>query len=234
MPLFDNAAEKVRKDNLKLLEDKRVAFAEKLEKMNFKPERMIFFSCENGTFTALFDKEYTGTWRFNTAEPQNNDITYRYAVRFDGTNRDLEISTISRGRIYFGGSSDTHSLFSWFNQISDGVEDHASLAPGLIHGTWTTISMEQPDSDGQFLESVDPIPYTLTVNPDGTFTADFGEALSGTWSYREYDHGYYGYQYAFTFEGADGSMIYSIPEPGTLNAFYDIGGVSTTMTMSKD
>lgn len=53
MPLFDNAAEKARKDNLKLLEDKRVAFAEKLEKMNFKPERMIFFSCENGTFTAL-------------------------------------------------------------------------------------------------------------------------------------------------------------------------------------
>ena len=53
MGLFDNEAEKLRKENLKLLEDKRIAFAEKLEKMNFKPERMIFFSCENGTFTAL-------------------------------------------------------------------------------------------------------------------------------------------------------------------------------------
>lgn len=53
MPLFDTAAEKQRKDNLKILEDKRVAFAEKLEKMNFKPERMVFFSCENGSFTAL-------------------------------------------------------------------------------------------------------------------------------------------------------------------------------------
>ena len=189
---------------------------------------------EDGTFTALFDKEYAGTWRFNTAEPQNNDITYRYAVRFDGTNRDLEISTLSRGRIYFGGSSDTHSLFSWFNQISDGIEDHSALAPDLIHGTWTTVAMEQFVADGQPMKQADPIPYTLTVNPDGTFTADFGEALSGTWIYREYDYGYYGYQYAFTFEGADGSMIYSIPDPGTLNAFYDIGGVSTTMTMSKD
>ena len=53
MPLFDNDNEKLRKQNLKALEDKRVAFAEKLEKMNFKPERMIFVSLENGSFTAL-------------------------------------------------------------------------------------------------------------------------------------------------------------------------------------
>lgn len=53
MSLFDNDAEKARKESLRVLEDKRIVFAEKLEKMNFAPERMIFFSCENGTFTAL-------------------------------------------------------------------------------------------------------------------------------------------------------------------------------------
>lgn len=53
MPLFDAGAEKQRKDNLKILEDKRVLFAEKLEKMGFVPERTIFFSNENGSFTAL-------------------------------------------------------------------------------------------------------------------------------------------------------------------------------------
>lgn len=53
MPLFDNNAEKQRKENLKLLEDRRVLFAAKLEKMNFKPERMLFCSCEDGSFTAL-------------------------------------------------------------------------------------------------------------------------------------------------------------------------------------
>ena len=60
MALFDNAAEKQRKENLKLLEDRRVLFAEKLEKMNFKPERMLFCSCENGSFTALarIDSKY--------------------------------------------------------------------------------------------------------------------------------------------------------------------------------
>ena len=53
MPLFDTSAEKQRKENLKLLEDRRVLFAEKLEKMNFQPERMLFCSCEDGSFTAL-------------------------------------------------------------------------------------------------------------------------------------------------------------------------------------
>ena len=60
MPLFDNNAEKQRKENLRILEDRRVLFAEKLEKKNFKPERMLFCSCENGSFTALarIDKKY--------------------------------------------------------------------------------------------------------------------------------------------------------------------------------
>ena len=53
MPLFDTSAEKQRKENLKLLEDRRVLFAEKLEKMNFQPERMLFCTCEDGSFTAL-------------------------------------------------------------------------------------------------------------------------------------------------------------------------------------
>jgi hypothetical protein len=53
MSLFDTAAEKQRKENLRLLEDRRVLFAAKLEKMNFKPERMLFCSCEDGSFTAL-------------------------------------------------------------------------------------------------------------------------------------------------------------------------------------
>ncbi len=60
MSLFDNAAEKQRKENLRLLEDRRVLFAAKLEKMNFKPERMLYCSCDDGSFTALarIDKKY--------------------------------------------------------------------------------------------------------------------------------------------------------------------------------
>lgn len=53
MPLFDNSAEKERKQNLKDMEDKRLRFAEKLEGMGFAPERMMICSSEAGNFVAL-------------------------------------------------------------------------------------------------------------------------------------------------------------------------------------
>lgn len=53
MPLFDTEGEKLRKLNLKNLEDKRVRFAMELEKEGFKPERMLFCSTEQGSFVAL-------------------------------------------------------------------------------------------------------------------------------------------------------------------------------------
>ncbi|MBQ3575238.1 MAG: hypothetical protein IJA26_06190, partial [Clostridia bacterium] len=53
MPLFDTEGEKLRKLNLKKLEDKRVLFAEELAKEGFKPERMLFCSTETGNFVAL-------------------------------------------------------------------------------------------------------------------------------------------------------------------------------------
>lgn len=53
MPLFDANAEKVRKQNLKNMEDKRLRFAEELKAKGFAPEKMIFFSNESGNFVAL-------------------------------------------------------------------------------------------------------------------------------------------------------------------------------------
>lgn len=51
--LFDSAEDHVRKTNLKKLEDKRVAFAQKLESQGFAPEDMLFSQNENGGFTAV-------------------------------------------------------------------------------------------------------------------------------------------------------------------------------------
>ena len=53
MPLFDSSAEKLRKENLKILEDKRLRFAEELQQKGFKPEKMLFCSTEGGQFVAL-------------------------------------------------------------------------------------------------------------------------------------------------------------------------------------
>ena len=53
MGLFDNPDELARKANLKKLEDKRLAFAQRLKGQGFAPERMLFAQNANGGFTAL-------------------------------------------------------------------------------------------------------------------------------------------------------------------------------------
>ena len=53
MPMFDSDAEKLRKENLKSMEDRRLRFAEMLQQKGFKPERMLFCSTEGGQFVAL-------------------------------------------------------------------------------------------------------------------------------------------------------------------------------------
>ena len=53
MGLFDSTEELERKAKLKKLEDKRVAFAQRLAAEGFAPEWMLFSQTENGGFTAL-------------------------------------------------------------------------------------------------------------------------------------------------------------------------------------
>lgn len=53
MGLFSDPAEMERKEKLKALEDKRLAFAEKLAKAHFLPQKMFFVQTANGGFIAL-------------------------------------------------------------------------------------------------------------------------------------------------------------------------------------
>lgn len=53
MGFFSDPAEAARKENLKKLEDKRMAFAAKLEKEGFAPEKMLFTQMGNGGICAV-------------------------------------------------------------------------------------------------------------------------------------------------------------------------------------
>ncbi len=53
MALFDSHEERQRKANLKKLEDKRVAFAQRLAREGFAPERMLFAQTMNGGYAAV-------------------------------------------------------------------------------------------------------------------------------------------------------------------------------------
>jgi hypothetical protein len=53
MGFFDNPEEQERKAKLKAMEDKRVAFAQRLAKEGFAPQRMLLTQSANGGFVAL-------------------------------------------------------------------------------------------------------------------------------------------------------------------------------------
>ena len=53
MALFGGAEDQARKDKLKRLEDKRLAFAQRLSAQGFAPEEMLFAQREDGGFTAV-------------------------------------------------------------------------------------------------------------------------------------------------------------------------------------
>ena len=52
MGLFSDPNEQARKENLRKLEDKRLALAQELDRQGFKPETMLFAQTDNGGFIA--------------------------------------------------------------------------------------------------------------------------------------------------------------------------------------
>lgn len=75
MAIFDNEQEQQRKVNLKALEDKRLAFAEKMAAIGFKPDRMLFCSDEVGSFAALARHE--GKYALVVGATYGKDDDYR-------------------------------------------------------------------------------------------------------------------------------------------------------------
>ena len=53
MGIFNNAEEQERRQKLKALEDKRVAFAQQLAREGFAPEKMLFVQTENGGYAGI-------------------------------------------------------------------------------------------------------------------------------------------------------------------------------------
>lgn len=193
---------------------------------------------EDGTVTAQFDKPYTGTWKFDKLDLREDFVAYYdypayvYQIQLEGMERPGEVQMLHHGRIYMGAASESHSISSWFNRTGDNGEDHAALAPDLIVGQWDAVEMVQHTDQGTEVQVPEPGTYTLTVNADGTFTADFGGPTAGQWNYSEYDFNS-GYNFSFLYEGHDGSMMYSTHTPGQLRAFYEIDGIQYGFTMRR-
>ena len=121
MPLFDQNAEKQRKEKLKNLEDRRVLFAEKLEKMNFQPERMLFCSNEDGSFTAL--ARHNGKYAVVTAPAFGSDADFAI---------DIQDQIQCEREDVFEKGTGLNGAFGFGTKGAKGFNLHITLSDGSI------------------------------------------------------------------------------------------------------
>lgn len=194
---------------------------------------------QDGTATAMFDREYTGTWTFEKVEiPQNYNAyygypSYSYLIQLDGLEKPITVETLSYGRMVLQASDDSRSLLAWFNRTEDRDTDHGAIAPELITGQWDAVEQIENTAEGTVVHLPEPGTYTLTVEPDGTFTMHLDtEDITGQWNYSEHNFNS-GYCYSFLMTDSTGGRIFSIRIPGQLNVFYEIDGISYGFSMVK-
>ena len=129
MPLFDSSAEKLRKENLKNLEDKRLRFAEELQQQGFKPEKMLFCSTEGGQFVALARHNGKAAVIVSPVFGQEGDfvIEFHDAIQWE-KEEVFEKGTGLNGAFGFGKKGAPGYLFHI--TLSDGSVAHLHVVAG--------------------------------------------------------------------------------------------------------
>ena len=129
MGLFSDPGEAERREKLKQLEDKRVAFAQKLANLGFKPERMLFAQTDSGGFTAIarFDGKL---WLVvSPGLGEDGDFYLETRERFDFRRDEILVKSEGMGGMLgFGkkGERGTDYVIS----LSDGREAHMPFVFG--------------------------------------------------------------------------------------------------------
>ena len=130
MGLFDSAEEYRRKDNLKKLEDKRVAMAQQLAARGFAPERMLFAQNENGGFTAL--SRFNGQYWVIVSPGFGTDDEYVLEISDTLNWRSTEINVKAEGMggIFGFGRKGQHGR-EYIITLQDGTEAKMPFVGGL-------------------------------------------------------------------------------------------------------
>lgn len=191
---------------------------------------------EDGTFTAVLDREYTGEWRLDAINISQSNVKYYDSIQYNyafSLGEGESYIYLGSGYMNLSGRNGDVSIRGSFKQISDTEENHEAQADEKLIGTWNVIDMACYQADGSLAEISDFEGYKLTAKEDGTFTAWFGEEVTGEWYFSEYEFSD-GYNYGFLANGADGGRIYHIEEEGFLKAFYTGKDGDILMTLTKE
>lgn len=140
MGLFDSAEELARKANLKKLEDRRVAFAQKLAQQGFAPEKMLFAQNDNGGFTALCR---TGGKYWLIISPgfgSDDDFVLESYDALDWRVEEVLVKSEGMGGIFgFGKKGEMGSEF--FIRRHDGSEARMPFVSG--RGNWMEATLSK-------------------------------------------------------------------------------------------
>ena len=121
MGLFSDPNEQARKENLRKLEDKRLALAQELDRQGFKPETMLFAQTDNGGFIATAN--HGGRqWvivgpGFGTDEEFIVDQSPRFPVRKE----EVLVKSEGMGGILGFGKKGQHGV-EYFVRLENGAE----------------------------------------------------------------------------------------------------------------
>lgn len=169
---------------------------------------------KDGTFTAHMDEEITGTWEVQQVDvnEEYNYTAYSYSLYSTENNEQYSLYLNPSGQLsmYY---NDKNLVLS---QITDAQVKEFEKGPGLITGTWTGKQSYTYDADSEQDIPHEKGDFSVTVNADGTYTAQLGNKLENRWEYYDYDPEY-GYQYMFYYED-NYSQIFCIRDDGRLEA----------------
>ena len=140
MALFSDPGDAERREKLRQLEDKRVAFSQQLANQGFRPEKMLFAQTENGGFAAI--ARFGGKQWLVVSPGLGADEDYRLDVspRFDYRREDVLVKSEGMGGMLGFGKKGERGT-DYIITRPDGSEVHLPFVFG--RNCWAEFSLKR-------------------------------------------------------------------------------------------
>lgn len=177
---------------------------------------------EDGTFTAVLDQEYSGTWDFQRVDLLGSSVIYEYFLNFDGVADTVSVYANFEEElaVHFYVNQTCTSIY--FQQMTEEKiaqrEAEAQAALQQIVGDWNSLYIIEFQEEDNLYRTVSD--YSFSFAEDGTLTAVLDTERTGTWKYRSTYYNKIGdtvcidYYYVLRLDGVEGSWEVSIDTYG--------------------
>lgn len=194
---------------------------------------------EDGTLTAVLDREYTGTWTTLRMNKQNSGIQYSYDLSLYGEDKDAHVYCYLDIKNGLGSlristySEDGNAEYSYsFRQMYGPEWENYLAEKAMIVGHWVPTELGwYNEAIGEFeLLPMDNSLY-LDFSEDGSYTGCFPDTVSGTWTYDGKDQD--GDFCFIMYDDRSGEHYIYLYEQLTMSAWYDSMGKTILVDMEK-